>query len=117
MAEILVEASPRQGKLLKLKGELTIDSAARLRETLLDLLDTGEELEISLREVEEIDLACIQVLCAAHRSFHKAGRHIALGEGTSAGMLGALKDMGMDPSACDRPYGENCLWKTGGGHE
>ncbi len=117
MGEMLVGPSPKHGKLLKLSGELTIDSAARLREMLMDLFDSGEELEISVRELEEADLACIQVLCAAHRSFEKAGRQIVLGGSISEKLLTSLKDMGIDPSACDAPLGANCLWKTGGGNE
>ena len=53
---------------LVLSGELTIQNATSLKESLLDALNDVETCELDLTDVSQIDLAGIQVLFAAHKS-------------------------------------------------
>jgi anti-anti-sigma regulatory factor len=53
-------------------GELTLTCAQHLQADLLQRLNGGP-LVLDLREVTEIDLACLQVVVAAERSFAARG--------------------------------------------
>lgn len=52
---------------LAIQGELTIFTAADLRQQLLDALASGQEVDVDLSEVSEIDSAGLQLLVAAKR--------------------------------------------------
>ncbi|HON62793.1 MAG TPA: STAS domain-containing protein [Deltaproteobacteria bacterium] len=102
-----------RGKTLKLAGALTIEAASELRDALLHALETAEPLEMDLSAVESVDLACMQVLCSAHCSFHQADRKINLAGGISAGIHAALEALAISPDACDSPCSLECPWKKG----
>lgn len=52
---------------VRIKGELSIFTAATLRQQLLDALDTQPEVEVDLSEVSEMDSAGMQLMVAAKR--------------------------------------------------
>lgn len=58
---------------LAIQGELSIFTAAGLRQQLLDVLASGQEVEVDLSEVSEIDSAGLQLMVAAKRE--AAGRN------------------------------------------
>ena len=58
---------------LAITGELTIYTAAELRQQLLDALATGQEVDVDLSQVSEIDSAGMQLMVAAKRE--AAGRN------------------------------------------
>ncbi|MBF0448521.1 MAG: STAS domain-containing protein [Magnetococcales bacterium] len=63
---------------LTLSGDLTIQHATTLKETLLEGVSTAETMVINMEQVERIDLSTIQLLCAAHRALKKANKKIVL---------------------------------------
>lgn len=76
-------ASPDAADKLELKvtGSLTIGEASRFKEVLLETLNTTQELRLDLSEVTEIDLAGLQLLCAAHHLAQTRGKFFSLGSG------------------------------------
>lgn len=52
---------------LAIEGEFTIFAAQALKERLLAALDEGEELEVDLSRVSEMDSAGVQLMVAAKR--------------------------------------------------
>lgn len=52
---------------IDIKGELSIFTAAALRQQLLDAFDSGREVEVDLSEVSEMDSAGMQLMVAAKR--------------------------------------------------
>jgi anti-sigma B factor antagonist len=52
---------------IDIEGELSIFTAAALRQRLLDALDAGPEVEVDLSRVSEIDSAGVQLMVAAKR--------------------------------------------------
>lgn len=52
---------------IEIKGELSIFTAAGLRQQLLDALDTEMDVEVDLSEVSEMDSAGMQLMVAAKR--------------------------------------------------
>lgn len=104
------------GKVLRLAGRLGIEHANELKNALVEALESGQGLELNVSAVEFADLACVQVLCAAHRSFVNAKRHIALGGSIPDGLGRSLKDMAIEASVCEPCYTSECLWGNGGSH-
>ncbi|HQM21027.1 MAG TPA: STAS domain-containing protein [Deltaproteobacteria bacterium] len=106
-----------EGNLLVLRGALTIEAASRLRGALLKAYESQSALELDVRALESIDLACVQVLCSAHRTFHRVGRDIAIAGEITDGVRSALRAMAIDPEVCDSSRVSVCPWKEGDGHE
>jgi len=53
---------------LKLDNPVTVASAAELKEALVAWLSSGKDLELDLKNIEEIDLTVLQLLWAAART-------------------------------------------------
>ncbi len=104
------------GNVLRLAGRLGIENANELKRVLVEALEGSRGLELDVSAVESADLACMQVLCAAHRSFVNGKRHMALGSSIPDGMCRSLRDMSIEASICDARYSSECLWVKGGGH-
>lgn len=72
-------------------GEMTIYSAAELKEALLAAVRCGDAVEIDLAEVSELDTAGLQQLLLARREAIREGKSFSLREASRA--VGALLDM------------------------
>ena len=71
--------------LIRLEGELTVTSAAELKDRLLDGLTSGNDLLLDLERAEEIDITLLQLLWAAGREADRAGARIAIRLSDAAG--------------------------------
>ncbi|MEW5755495.1 MAG: STAS domain-containing protein [Pseudomonadota bacterium] len=72
-----MSANPRKKKrasCAKIDGDMTIYTAAELKPTLLSLLEGGNEAELDLSRVAEIDAAGVQLLMLAKREAARAGK-------------------------------------------
>jgi len=59
---------------LTIEGELTVFTAAEQKTSLLAFLNTGDELEINLANVGEIDTAGLQLLILIKREAAQSGK-------------------------------------------
>jgi anti-anti-sigma regulatory factor len=108
MGQFLLEDSDR-GKILRVEGSLTIEHACSLKEILIEALEKTEHLDIDLQNITSVDLACLQIFCAAHTNFVEDHKHM--------GMLGdppeifkkSLFNTGIDRSACETSRDSECL--------
>jgi anti-anti-sigma regulatory factor len=66
-------------EILKLHGSLTVVRASSLKTEIAEALSTGENVLLNLSQVEDLDLSCLQVLCAAMLSASKAGKELHFG--------------------------------------
>jgi len=71
----------RERKRLSLEGELTVSNAVALRERFLKALGQSDQVEIDLAGVSAVDLAGLQLLCAAHRTAAAQGKTLTLKDG------------------------------------
>ncbi|MCE2593990.1 STAS domain-containing protein [Motilimonas cestriensis] len=58
----------------EINDELTIYTAAMMKQELQDLLSKQDELEISLEKVSDIDSAGVQILILLHQQAEKKGK-------------------------------------------
>ncbi|MBF0183402.1 MAG: STAS domain-containing protein [Magnetococcales bacterium] len=75
MIDFSVDESGTSGTLL-LSGSLTIQHALALKEALVRAGSEVKQVVINLDQVSSLDLTALQLLCAAHRDWIKAGKKI-----------------------------------------
>jgi anti-anti-sigma factor len=97
-------------EVLVIAGELNIEHAQALKETLLQSLAGTGPLLLNLENVTAIDLSCLQLLCAAHRSWLAANRELAIAScsgvfSQTARDAGYSREMG-----CSIDANRSCLW-------
>jgi len=62
--------------LIRLEGQITVNSAAELKGLLLEWLAAGKDLELDLERAEEIDITILQLIWAAAREAARTGAKI-----------------------------------------
>ena len=63
---------------LELSGELTVREARRLQALLGQGLGRRDRIEVDLSGATEVDIAGLQLMCAAHKSAAERGKQIVL---------------------------------------
>ena len=71
------DAEQRAGKLAVVEG-LTVAQVCRLQAALLHGLDEADQVALDLGAVSEVDIAGLQLLCAAHRLAVARGKELLL---------------------------------------
>lgn len=66
--EHIQEDGVESASVLRLKGDVTLESISELKNGLLEALEQESALVVDCEKVEKIDLAGLQLLCAAHRA-------------------------------------------------
>ncbi|MEN6473504.1 MAG: STAS domain-containing protein [Syntrophaceae bacterium] len=99
---------------IEIKGGLGIQDAAQLAAELRDLGGQEGEVLIDLRQASAIDLACVQILCAAHRTYAGLPDGFRLRAALSEAVMKTVADIGIEPTLCGVETGGACLWKRGG---
>lgn len=94
-----------------ISGSLTIEDAANLKTAIAGIIDDSALIEIDLSETPSVDLSCLQVLCAAHRSAVLAGKKLLLLNAPDD-LRTCLEDAGFPrQSGCLCHRDETCLWQ------
>ena len=115
MAEFSVkQKKTKEGVQLIVSGDLTIEHAAEMRQTLLDAFDKGSPVIVDLSAVEAIDVSGLQLFCAAHRtSLGHEKRLVVKGAlqpavQRSAECAGYFRHVG-----CSQDVTKTCVWVGG----
>jgi ABC-type transporter Mla MlaB component len=101
--------------ILRLDGDLTIERAEELLEICRESLAVCDKIEVEFVSPGEIDLSCLQLLCAAHRTAVSGNKEFVFAGGrpevlTEAGREGGFirrQKCQMNPDRSD------CLWLGG----
>ena len=105
MARKTGQESEQRAAVLKLGASLTLANAGEIRETLVAAVAGGDKITVDASAVEEVDLAGLQLICAAHRAAAHGGRALEI-----AGRCAALADaIGALGFGRDVGCGEPCL--------
>jgi anti-anti-sigma factor len=83
-AEIERKDPARPDGLLCIEGEMTIYQATELKQSLLAFLEQGDQLEIDLSAVTEIDTAGVQLLIAAGKTAEARQKRLRLARPSAA---------------------------------
>jgi ABC-type transporter Mla MlaB component len=99
-------------------GSLTVQQAGEFKDALTKALNEVDRLEINLNKVIEVDLTCLQILCATHRACIKTNKTLKISHQQTEALQKAVKDAGYERHRGCKDIGENnqCLWLSGGTH-
>ncbi len=95
---------------LTLDADSTIENARALHEALFGPEASHGELVVNMSRVQQIDVTCLQLLCAAHHAATRDGRTLRLDEvsaaaGNAMELLGFIRHIG-----CRDDRSGGCLW-------
>ena len=110
MTELKIERNGETG-ILKLKGELSICGVRELKEALVNALGTADHVIVDVKDVIDIDMACLQVLCSAHRTAVTMGKRFALTQALTSEFSNKALQCGFARHVgCAVDSQKNCIW-------
>jgi anti-anti-sigma factor len=92
---ITIEANDATSAI-RLEGTVDISAAAELKAVLLQALDSGKTVRVSLEAAAYLDVTAIELLWAAEREATKRGVGFTLAEPVPEGISAALLDAGFE---------------------
>ena len=106
--------TPRDGEsVLSVSGELTLVDAAEFKAEMLKALASSPRVVIDTRELTDIDLAGLQLFCAAHQSALANGKEVCLTPEVSAALTQQAAQAGLSGCNCGKTGTLDCLWNGG----
>ena len=77
MGVAVKESGDKRARLLD--GDLTLQNAGSLRKAFLKALVESDDVSLVFKNVRDVDLSCLQLLCSAHRSAARLQKRLVLG--------------------------------------
>lgn len=100
--------------VLTINGALTVGCASELKAALMKALETVEHLILNLAAVDELDLSCLQLLCAAHRTSQKLNKQLTIADNRPEAFRGTVCLSGYGRHiGCALDRTNSCLWLGG----
>ena len=110
MTDIVIEERGST-EILHLSGELVVRHANRLSSGLVAALNGAESVEIDLSSVTEVDISCLQLLCAAHKTATRQHRLLRVDGPCPDVFKRVLSTAGyLRQTGCVLGTSHTCLW-------
>lgn len=93
-----------------IEGALTLPYISELRDALLRSVRSADDIVIDLREVTDLDVSGLQVMCAAHKSAIRLGKRLSLAVPPAAVMDLAGSAGYARQASCISGADGRCLW-------
>jgi anti-anti-sigma regulatory factor len=101
-------------RIVVVSGDMTIQNAGEIRNLLLEAFSGGEGVCLEMDKVTGVDLAGLQLLCAAHRSAMTDKKHFSVSGMDIEALKSVVRDAGFPRhSGCVRDTGKTCIWAGG----
>jgi anti-anti-sigma regulatory factor len=101
----------QNGKIITLDGELCIQNADEFRTLLMESIGAADTITMNVASVTEIDLSCLQLLCAAHQIAMNQNKRVSLDRKWSESCAGVIKNSGYARHAgCSLDKDHGCMW-------
>jgi anti-anti-sigma factor len=102
-------------KVLRLRGEMTIQHAYPLKLILTEPAVDVERFLIDVAGVTDIDLSGLQLLCSMHRTVMQSGKRMEiLGRGSETFRKARLESGYLREKGCQSDTCGDCWWIEGG---
>ena len=85
-------------RVLKLKGDITLQHTPELRAHLIELLNAEGALFLNMEKVNEIDLSGLELLCSAKLTSKEMGKDLIADGTLPESLKKAIKDSGYEYS-------------------
>lgn len=94
-----------------LSGRVNIEDAPKLRDLLLDSLKSSDNVSVNLKNAEDFDLACLQVLCSAHHTAGTMGKSFSIADSYPEVLEQTVNDSGLLRNhGCMNDVTHTCIW-------
>jgi anti-anti-sigma regulatory factor len=101
--------------VITIVGDLTLPYAEELKGIFIQALLNTDYVFIAFNDVQDVDLSCLQLFCAAHRSAVRSKKHLAFRGSPPNVMIRAAETAGFSHlKGCSLGNEESCLWKAAG---
>lgn len=87
--------------VIRLEGEINIDDAAALKEVLVQALESGGELRVSLEDAGSLDVTAMELLWAAARDARAKGMKVQLAGQVPEAVSAAFSEAGFEAAPWD----------------
>jgi ABC-type transporter Mla MlaB component len=110
MADITIKKKKNR-RVLHLSGELVVQDAERLASGLLEALGDADRVEIDLSSVTDLDISCLQLFCAAHKTSAQQNKLLRIDGVCPEAVRRLAENAGFGHAGCSLDVGDACLWK------
>lgn len=106
-----VEQDGDQGVRLRLGGEVTVARGGELHQALRQAVAATGTITIEIAEGTEMDLAGLQLLCAAHKGVAGGGRKLVISKPVPAAFRRLVAAAGLlRQHGCHAQPSDSCFW-------
>lgn len=108
-----VESEPAlEPVVLRFEGRCTIERVHELKSILSESLDRDDAVVVDVGALSEVDLSCLQILCAAHRTSLRQNKVLQLGRDRPLIFDRTVRTAGFARTlGCHKDPDKPCLWK------
>ena len=97
---------------IKFSGAMGIAQANDAKMTMMNVLSSYGNVTLDLKEVREMDMSIVQLLCSANMSFEKSGKLLSITGKDTDSVTSLLTELGYDNNfGCSENPCKTCLWK------
>ena len=107
--DLEIDASGHVG-ILRVDGELTLQKREELRSALIGGIGAVDHMVISLDELPDTDVSCLQLICSAHRTFMRMHKRLMLTGRNLQELRNSLMDAGLCVGNCTSSSDGGCVW-------
>ncbi len=105
-----------EGFVVELDGNLDIQRALELKETLLGAHRAEGDVTVDLGRVTGADVSALQLLCSLHRTLTVENRQLSVRGAMPEGLKQSVRESGYARErGCVRDTNRTCLWVLRGG--
>jgi anti-anti-sigma regulatory factor len=101
--------------IMTICGDVTIQNISEFKEHLLQLQNMADDIAIDLEGIREADVACLQMFCAAHRTWLQMNKRLSIAGPMPKEFVKILADSGYQRDGGCKLYSNHpCLWARRG---
>ena len=95
---------------VRIEGDITLPSVSEIRDTILEAFRSNDRVSLDLRAVARVDMSCLQLFCALHKSSLEHGKEIVFSAPLPSIMKETMQKAGYwRDSGCRRKTTGECL--------
>jgi hypothetical protein len=102
---------PTTQKVVTLEGDLTNEHSGEVKSVFVDALKDADDIMVVFGKISAINLSCLQLFCAVHRSAVRNHKHVCF-EGSLPQIVMLTADAAgfLQLKGCKVDCGKSCLW-------
>ena len=97
--------------VLTVNGAMTLQQIDKMKAALMKLISGSEHVVVNLEDVTDIDMACLQLLCAAHRTSTALNKNFTITGNRPEIFKNMVNEAGFPRKmGCVMDNADSCLW-------